>query len=135
MDEDVIKINGRTMINIHVSETNITYVKNIMFGTLVHVFVKIENIQQVLWVIQRLRVMKLQNHMMKTWIRKLDQTMKLSRTMKQILMGIEQPAKRKILIFTCIFINYYSIIDDCQYLLLFDKISSKTAITISLQKQ
>ena len=134
MDEDVIKINGRTMINIHVSETNITYVKNIMFGTLVHVFVKIENIQQVLWVIQRLRVMKLQNHMMKTWIRKLDQTMKLSRTMKQILMGIEQPAKRKILIFTCIFINYYSIIDDCQYLLLFDKISSKTAITISLQK-
>ena len=135
MDEDVIKINGRTMINIHVSETNITYVKNIMFGTLVHVFVKIENIQQVLWVIQRLRVMKLQNHIMKTWIRKLDQTMKLSRTMKQILMGIEQPAKRKILIFTCIFINYYSIIDDCQYLLLFDKISSKTAITISLQKQ
>ena len=135
MDEDVIKINGRTMINIHVSETNITYVKNIMFGTLVHVFVKIENIQQVLWVIQRLRVMKLQNHMMKTWIRKLDQTMKLSRTTKQILMGIEQPAKRKILIFTCIFINYYSIIDDCQYLLLFDKISSKTAITISLQKQ
>ena len=134
MDEDVIKINGRTMINIHVSETNITYVKNIMFGTLVHVFVKIENIQQVLWVIQRLRVMKLQNHMMKTWIRKLDQTMKLSRTMKQILMGIEQPAKRKILIFTCIFINYYSIIDGCQYLLIFDKMSSKTAITISLQK-
>ena len=135
MDEDVIEINGRTMIILHVTETNITYVKNIMFGTLVHVFVKIENIQQVLWVIQRLRVMKLQNHMMKTWIRKLDQTMKLSRTMKQILMGIEQPAKRKILIFTCIFINYYSIIDDCQYLLLFDKISSKTAITISLQKQ
>ena len=134
MDEDVIEINGRIMINIHVSETNITYVKNIMFGTLAHVIVKIENIQQVLWVIQRLRVMKLQNHMMKTWMRKLDQTMKLSRTMKQILMGIEQPAKRKILIFTCIFINYYSIIDDCQYLLLFDKMSSKRAITISLQK-
>ena len=39
--------------------------------------------------------------------------------------------------FTCIFINYYSIIDSCQYLLLFDKRSSKTktVITMSLHKQ
>ena len=33
--------------------------------------------------------------------------------------------------FTCIFVNYYSINDSCQYLLLSDKISSKNFITIS----
>ena len=35
--------------------------------------------------------------------------------------------------FTCIFIDYYSIIDSCQYLLLSNKISNKTkkSITIS----
>ena len=32
----------------------------------------------------------------------------------------------KVLYFTCLFINYHYIIDSCKYLLLSDKISSKT---------
>ena len=40
------------MVNVDVSVKNITYVKKIIFGILVHVFVKMENIQQVLWMIQ-----------------------------------------------------------------------------------
>ena len=42
------------------------YVKQDMFGILVHAVVKTENIQLVLWMIQQLHVMKLQNHTMKT---------------------------------------------------------------------
>ena len=44
--------------------------------------------------------------------------------------------KTKFLYFICIFINYYNIIDSCQYLLLSDKISSKpkTRDTISRPK-
>ena len=38
----------------------------------------------------------------------------------------------KFLYFTCILINFYSIIDSCQYLLLFDKISSKTKTLITI---
>ena len=43
---------------------------------------------------------------------------------------------KQFLYFTCIFINYYSIIDSCQYLLLFDKIlqETKTSITIPSHK-
>ena len=43
---------------------NITYVKKIMFAILLHVIVKIEYIQQVLWMIHLLFVMKLQSHLM-----------------------------------------------------------------------
>ena len=35
------------------------YVEKIMFGILLHLIVKMENIQQVLWMIQLLFVMKL----------------------------------------------------------------------------
>ena len=59
MEEIVIQINGGIMINVDVSVKNLMYVKKIMFGILLHVIVKIENIQQVLWIIQRLGVMKL----------------------------------------------------------------------------
>ena len=62
MEEIVIQINGGIMTNVDVSVKNLMYVKKIMFGILLHVIVKIENIQQVLWIIQRLGVMKLQNH-------------------------------------------------------------------------
>ena len=41
---------------------------------------------------------------------------------------------KKFIYFTFIFISYYSIIDTCYYLLLFDKITSKTVITISIHK-
>ena len=44
MEENVIQINGRIMINVDVSVKNITYVKKIMFGILLHVIVKMENI-------------------------------------------------------------------------------------------
>ena len=59
MEENVIQINGGTMINIAVSVKNVMYVKKIMFGILLHVIVKMEHIYQVLRMIQQLRVMKL----------------------------------------------------------------------------
>ena len=51
MEQNVIQISGGITINIYVSVKNI-YVKKNMFGILVYVFVKMENIEQVLWMIQ-----------------------------------------------------------------------------------
>ena len=59
MEEIVIQINGGITINADVNVENIMYMKKIIFGILVHVFVEIENIKQVLWIIQRLFLMKL----------------------------------------------------------------------------
>ena len=44
MKENVIQINGEITINVDVNVKNIIYVKEFMFGNLVHVFVKMENI-------------------------------------------------------------------------------------------
>ena len=44
------------------------YVKKIMFRILLHVIVKMENNQQVLWMLQQLCVMKLQSHTRKKQI-------------------------------------------------------------------
>ena len=44
MKENVIQINGGIITNVDVSVNNIIYVKNIIFGILIHVFVKMENI-------------------------------------------------------------------------------------------
>ena len=44
MEESVIQINGRIMINVDVSVKNIMYVKKIMFRILLDVIVKMENI-------------------------------------------------------------------------------------------
>ena len=44
MVENVIQINIELMINVDVSLNNIMYVKEIMFGILLHVVVKMENI-------------------------------------------------------------------------------------------
>ena len=43
MEENVIQINGGIMINVDVSIKNM-YAKKIMFGILLHVIVKMENI-------------------------------------------------------------------------------------------
>ena len=51
---------------------------------------------------------------------------------KQILMKKSNLQTATFLYFTCIFINYYSIIDSCQYLLLFEKILSKTKTFITI---
>ena len=59
MEQNVIQINGGIMINVHASVKNFIYVKKILFGILILAIVKMENIQQVLWMIQRLFVMKL----------------------------------------------------------------------------
>ena len=59
MEQNVIQINGGIMINVHVSVKNFIYVKKILFGILILAIVKMENIQQVVWMIQRLSVMKL----------------------------------------------------------------------------
>ena len=66
MEKSVIQINGGIMINVEVSVKNVMYVKKNMLGILLPVIVKMENIQQVLWMIQQLHMMKLQNHTMKT---------------------------------------------------------------------
>ena len=55
------------MINVDVSGKNVMYMKK-MFGILLHVIVKTENLQQVLWMIQQLCVMKLQSHTRKKQI-------------------------------------------------------------------
>ena len=44
MEENVIQINNGIMINVDVSVKNIMYVKKIIFGILLHVVVKMENI-------------------------------------------------------------------------------------------
>ena len=77
--ENVIQINGGITINVDVSVKNIIYARKIISGILVHAVVKIATIQQVLWLIQQLLVMKLQ-----TW--KLSQTTKKQKHFQQILM-------------------------------------------------
>ena len=44
MEESVIQINGGITINVDVSVKNVMYVKKIMFGILLHVIIKMENI-------------------------------------------------------------------------------------------
>ena len=44
MEEIATQINGGIMINVDVSVKNVIYVKKIMFGILLHVIVKMENI-------------------------------------------------------------------------------------------
>ena len=44
MEENVIQINGGIMINVDVNIKKVMYVNKIMFGTLLHVIVRMENI-------------------------------------------------------------------------------------------
>ena len=44
MEENLIQINGGTMINVNLSLKNFTYVKKTMFGIYLQIFVKMENI-------------------------------------------------------------------------------------------
>ena len=44
MEESVIQINGGITINVDVSVKKVMYVKKIMFGILLHVIIKMENI-------------------------------------------------------------------------------------------
>ena len=46
------QIIGGISINVDVSVKNFIYVKKIMFGIMLHVIVRMENIWQVLWMIQ-----------------------------------------------------------------------------------
>ena len=59
MEQILIQISGGIMINAKVSVKNFMNVETIMFEIPVHAIVKMENIQQVLWMIQRLCVIKL----------------------------------------------------------------------------
>ena len=65
MKENVIIINGGILINVDVSVKTFMYLKKIMLGIVLHIFVKIKNIWQVLWMIQQLSEMKLESHTMK----------------------------------------------------------------------
>ena len=88
MEENLIQINGGIMINIDVSVENVMYVKNIMFRILFHIAVNMENIQQVLWMFQQLRVMKLKSH-----------TTKKQKLSQKNLIKRKQPSKHKYSIF------------------------------------
>ena len=44
MEKIVIEINGGIMINVDVIVKNVMHVKKIMFGNLLHVIVKMENV-------------------------------------------------------------------------------------------
>ena len=44
MKENVIQINGAKQINVDMSEKNVMGVKNIIYGNLLHVVVKMRNI-------------------------------------------------------------------------------------------
>ena len=66
MEENAIQINSGIMINVYVSVKNFMHVKKIMFGILLHVIVKMENIWQVLWMIQQLFVTKADDEEIKT---------------------------------------------------------------------
>ena len=46
-------------MNVNVNVKNVMYMKKIILGILPHEVVKMENIYQVLWMIQRLCVMRL----------------------------------------------------------------------------
>ena len=59
MKKNTIQIIRGIMVNANVSIKNIIHVKKIILGILIHVFVRMENIEQVLWMIQRLCLMKL----------------------------------------------------------------------------
>ena len=59
MEQNVTQINGRITINVDVNVKKFMYVKMTMFGILLNVIVKMENIYQVFWMIQELSVMKL----------------------------------------------------------------------------
>ena len=59
MQENIIQINDGIMINVNVIAKIIMDAKKIMFGILLHVIVKMDNIYQVLWMIQQLCMLKL----------------------------------------------------------------------------
>ena len=59
MEENAIQINGGITISFDVNVKTLMYIKKIMFGILVNVFAKMEDIQQTLWMIQRLSTLKL----------------------------------------------------------------------------
>ena len=52
VEESVIQVNDRIAINVDVCVKNVICVKNIIFGILLHVFVEMLIIWQVLWMIQ-----------------------------------------------------------------------------------
>ena len=65
MEEAVIQNNSRITIKVDVSVKKVMHVKNIIFGILLRVVIKMESIQQVLWMIHLLFVMKIWSLMTK----------------------------------------------------------------------
>ena len=66
MDENVSEINGGIIINVDANVKNIMYVKKIMFGILLHMIMKMENIYWEWWMIQSLSVIKSYDKEIKT---------------------------------------------------------------------
>ena len=51
MEKNAIQIDEGMMVNANANVKQVVYLKKIMCGILIHVIVKIKNIQQVLWTI------------------------------------------------------------------------------------
>ena len=78
---------------------NLIYVKNIMFGILLHLVVKIKNIWQVLWIIQQLYVMLITYNLYN-----LEPYNKEIKTVPTNFSEKKQPEKREISIF---YLHFY----------------------------
>ena len=59
VEENIIQVKSGKTMNVDVNMKTIIYVKNTIFGILIHVVVKIESFYQVLSMIHWLHVMKL----------------------------------------------------------------------------
>ena len=57
MEQNVIQINGGITLNVDEIVKKLMYVKKIMFGILLYVILKMQNMKQALWI--KLFVMKL----------------------------------------------------------------------------
>ena len=66
MEENVSEINGGIIINVDASVRNIMYLKKIMFGILLHITMKMENIYWEWSMIQPLSVIKSYDKEIKT---------------------------------------------------------------------
>ena len=125
MEENVMQINGGIMINVDVNVKNVKYVKKIMFRISLHEVVKMENIEQVLWMIQQLFAMNLYNES--------ENEEKEAKSYNETKTIPKHFNDKKA---TCIILLAFLLIPIALLIALFHKISSKTKtfITISLHK-
>ena len=113
MEKNVIQINGGITINVDLSVKNVIYVKMIIFEAF---YMQLQNEKYLASIMDDStigcdEVIESNNKETKTISTKFNENKAICEV-------------QNIYFYTCIFINYYSIIDSYQYLPLFDKRSS-----------